>query len=75
MRVVEGLGKNGPARSVAEQAQVSCASGTKQKVQAREKMEKPVGLGECFADRNGPELIENPLLPNIDQSKLQAEPF
>jgi hypothetical protein len=75
MRVVEGLGKNGPARLVAEQAQVSCASGTKQKVQAREKMEKPVGVRKRFADRNRPELIENPLLPNIDQSKLQAELF
>jgi hypothetical protein len=43
MRIVEGLGNNGPARLVAKQAQVSYASGTKQKVEAWEKMEKTVG--------------------------------
>jgi hypothetical protein len=58
---------------VAQQAQVSCASGAKQEVQAREKMENAVGVGECFAEGNGRELVENPPLPNIDQSKLQAE--
>jgi hypothetical protein len=60
---------------VAQQAQVPCASGTKQKAQAWEQMEKTVVVRECRAQRNGPELIENPPLPNIDQSKLQAQPF
>ena len=32
MRVVQGHGKDGPARLVAQQAQIPCASGTKQKV-------------------------------------------
>ena len=73
MRVGKGPGENGSARLVAQQPQTSCASGTNQKVQTREKMEKPVGDCECLAEGNGGELAENPPLPNIDQSKLQAE--
>lgn len=75
MRVVQGLYKNGPARLVAQQAQVSCALSPKEKVQAWKKMEKTVGACECGAQRNGPELVKNPPLPNIDQTKLQAQLF
>ena len=52
MRVVQGQGKDGPTRLVAQQAQIPCASGTKQKVQAWEKMQQPVRVCECLAQRN-----------------------
>jgi hypothetical protein len=73
LRIVQSPGKDRPTRLVAEQAEAPGAAGAKQEVQPAEVVERPIGNRTRLPQSNGRELTENAALPNIDQSKLQAD--